>query len=72
MGVFKMIIYPFGLAFASLGVVMLLGMSSFGTQPKAWEPWQNDLVSTVGTAAGFAGILVGSWLSIRSDQRAVR
>jgi hypothetical protein len=72
MGVFKMILYPFGLAFASLGVVMLLGMAAFGTQPKVWAPWQNDLVSTAGTAAGLVGMLVGSWLAVCAERRAIR
>jgi hypothetical protein len=70
MGVFKMILYPFGFAFASLGVVTLLAMVVLGTQPKDWEPWQNDLVSSVGTAAGLVGMLVGSWLAVRAEQRA--
>jgi hypothetical protein len=69
MGVFKMILYPFGVAFASLGVVMLLATAGFGTQPEFWAPWQNDLVSTVGTAAGLLGMLVGSWLAVRAEQR---
>jgi hypothetical protein len=67
-----MILYPFGLAFASLGVVMLVGAAALGTQPEFWEPWQNDLISTVGTAAGLSGMLVGLWLAVRAERRAVR
>ena len=71
MGVFKVILYPFGLAFAALCLVMLLGMAAFGTEPKLWAEWQNQLVSSVGTVAGVAGTLIGTWLAIRADRRAI-
>jgi hypothetical protein len=72
MGTFKMIVYPFGLAIASLIIVVLFGMAVFGVQSGDWAEWQNELVGTVGTIVGFAGAVFGLWLAFRSEQRVVR
>lgn len=69
MGSFKMIVYPFGLAIAVLAAVTLAGMAVFGIEAAAWDEWQNELVGTVGTAAGLAAAVVGLWLAIRSEGR---
>ena len=47
-------------------------MAPFGLQPNDWPEWQNELVGTIGTIAGFAGAAAGLWLAIRSERRAVR
>ena len=72
MGTFKMIVYPFGLATTALCFVMFLGMALFGLQPNDWPEWQNELVGTIGTIAGFTGAAAGLWLAIRSERRAVQ
>jgi hypothetical protein len=68
MGTFKMIVYPFGLAIASLVMVVMFGMALFGVQSADWADWQNDLVSSIGTVAGLAGAVVGLWLAIRAER----
>jgi hypothetical protein len=72
MGTFKMIVYPFGLAIFSLVIVVLFGMALFGVQSAGWDDWQNELVSSIGTVAGLAGAVVGLWLAIRSERRAIQ
>jgi hypothetical protein len=72
MGTFKMIVYPFGLAIASLMVVVLFGITAFGPHSADWAQWQNELVGTVGTIVGLVGAVFGLWLAIRSEERLVR
>ena len=70
-GTFRMIAYPFGLGIASLCVVMFLGMALFGLEPAEWAEWQNELVGTIGTIVGFAGVVTGVWLAIRAERQAI-
>jgi hypothetical protein len=72
MATFKLVVYPFGAAIASLCIVMLVGMAAFGAEPKLWVPWQNQLVSSLGTVAAMAGTLAGAWLAVRAERRAAR
>jgi membrane associated rhomboid family serine protease len=69
---FKMISYPLALCIGAVMVVSFLGMAMFGVRSADWADWQNGLVGSIGTAAGLAGAIVGLWLAIRSERRAIQ
>ena len=71
MGAFKMILYPLALCIGAVVAVSFLGLAMFGMRPTDWTSWQNDLVSSIGTVAGIAGVIVGLWLAIRAERRAI-
>ncbi len=72
MGVLKVIVYPVGSAILTLFAVTLASMSVFGSHLNDWAPWQTELVSKIGTIAGFVGLFTGSWLAIRSEKASDR
>jgi hypothetical protein len=71
MRTFNMILYPFGLAITAMLVVTLIGMATFGLHSADWLNWQNELISSIGTVAGLAGAVIGLWLAIRAERRAI-
>ena len=70
MGAFKLIIYPYAFAVAAMCVAMLSAMAAFGFDPRHWDSWQNELISTIGTIAGIGGVLFGLWTAMHSQERA--
>jgi hypothetical protein len=71
MGTFKMIVYPFALCLGTIIAVSFLGMAMFGLHSNDWTDWQYRLVNWGGTFAGVGGAIVGLWLAIRSERRAI-
>jgi hypothetical protein len=71
MGTFKMILYPMALCIGAVIAVSFLGMAMFGTHSTDWTNWQTELVNSIGTVAGISGAIVGLWLAIRAERRAI-
>ena len=48
MSIWKIIVYPFGLAFLGYLFVSWAGMFAFGPDAREWLNWQNQLASALG------------------------
>ncbi len=68
----RLIVYPFGSAVAACSIVQLAGMLLFGPQLELWSEWQSRAVSFAGTVAGFAGAMVGLYIAVRAERRALK
>ena len=70
MATLKMIVYPFGAAILGMILAVLVGMAVFGVTE--WHEWQNQIVSVLGTIAGFSGAVTGLYWAIRSGEHSPR
>ena len=71
-GVLKAITYAFGASVAASLAVLLVGACVFGFQFAQWAEWEGRLVGVVGTIAGIAGAVIGLWIALSTERRAVQ
>ena len=69
MAVWKIIVYPFGMAFLSFLFVSWAGMLAFGPDPRTWFEWQHQLVSALGAGTGIAGYVGGMYVAMKANAR---
>lgn len=70
--ILKIIGYSGGAAVVFSSVQILIGMLLFGAHFAQWSEWQGGIVSTVGTAAGIGGAVVGLLLALHTERMSKR
>ncbi len=69
MGIWKIIVYPIGLAFLGCLLFSWAAMLVFGPDPHGWFDWQNRLASALGAGTGMAGYLGGMYIAMKANAR---
>lgn len=72
MAIWKIIIYPFGLALLGFLLVSCAATLTFGSDPREWFDWQNHLASALGAGIGMAGFVGGMYIAMKAVARLVQ